>query len=289
MTTAVREAPHHTKTTCYTNYRCRLPECVARYNANVRARTAAQSAGDWERLVDARPVRAHVRKLIAAGGTPLGIATQAGVTEKVVRLLLPPTCGGRRNPAKHRVLGDNARKILAVTVDQVCPPRVDPTGTVRRIQALVADGWPMIHLADRLDLSPNYVWQLLKRARLQQDIKVQGSTARKIATAYEALSQQRPHRRGVSKQSAARARQHAADRNWPNSTYWAQRMDVIDDPDFEPLYGVTKREIVAQDANEVMRFSGLDRQAAADRLGVSKAYIDHAFRDHPQYAIEVAA
>jgi hypothetical protein len=38
-----------------------------------------------------------------------------------------------------------------------------------------------------------------------------------------------------------------------------------------------------------MRTTGLDRHAAAARLGVDKSYVDHAFRDHPEYAIEVAA
>jgi DNA-binding CsgD family transcriptional regulator len=288
VTTAVREAPHHRNTTCYTNYRCRLPECVARYNANVRARTAAQAAGDWDVLVDARPVRAHVQTLVAAGATPRGIAVQAQVNEKAVRHLLPATHGGRW-PRKHRVRKENARRILAVTVADVTPPRIDPTGTIRRIQALIADGWPMIHLAPRLDLSPNYVWQLLKRARTEPGITVAPATARKVSAAYDELSIKQPTRNGVTKRSATGARKHAADRSWPNSRYWADRMDVIDDPDFEPLYGVTKREIVAQDANELMRFSGLDKVAAAQRLGVSKSYIEHAFRDHPQYAVEVAA
>ena len=289
MSTADREAPHHDKTTCYTNYRCRRPECVARYNANVRQRTAQQSAGAYERLVDAEPVREHARQLINAGATPLGIATQAGVSEKVVRLLLPPSQGGRRNPTKHRVLGDNARKVLAVTADQVCAPRVSPTGTVRRVQALVADGWPMIHLAERFDLSPNYVWQMLKRARLEPEAQVQGSTARTIAATYQELSRQKPARHGISKPSIARARQHAGERGWPDSSYWGDRMDVIDDPDFTPLFRITRRKIVAEDAHWLMTTNGLDKEAAAERLGVSRSYIEHAFRDHPQYAVEVAA
>lgn len=289
MTTAVREAPHHNKTTCYTTYRCRLPECVERYNRGVRERTAKQSAGHYEHLVDARPVRAHVRTLTAAGATPRGIAVQAGISEKVVRQLLPPTGGGRRGPVKYRVLGDNARKILAVTVDDVTAPRINPAGTVRRIQALVADGWPMNHLAVQLDMSPNYAWQLLKRTSADQQLLVQASTARRVAAKYEQLRQQKPTRHGVSKQSVARARKHGADRRWPRSRYWTDRMDVIDDPDFEPLYGVTRRELVAQDANWLMRTSGIDKAAVAERLGVDKSYVDHAFRDHPQYALEVAA
>lgn len=288
MTTAVREAPHHNTVTCYTNYRCRLPECVERYNATVRARTAAKAAGTYDKLVDARPVRAHVQTLVAAGATPRGIAVQAQVNEKAVRHLLPATHGGRW-PRKHRVLKENARRILAVTVDDVTAPRLNPTGTVRRIQALVADGWPMNHLAPRLDLSPNYVWQLLKRARTEPDITVAASTARKVGAAYEDLRGKRPTRHGVSKQSRDGARQHAAARSWPDSRYWADRMDVIDDPHFEPLYGVTRREIVAQDAGWLMRTNGLDKKAAAERLGVDKSYIEHAFRDHPQYAVAVAA
>lgn len=289
MTTAVREAPHHNTTSCYTNYHCRLPACVERYNAQVREREAQKAAGTYDYLVDAAPVRAHVRTLVAQGATPGGIAKQAGVNEKVVRHLLPPTCGGKRQPAKHRVLGGNARKVLAVTPGQVCPPRVNPAGTVRRLQALVAHGWPMNHINERLYLSPDYVWELLKRTRLEPNVQVQGSTARRIAAAYEELSRQKPTRHGVSKQSAARARRYADDRKWPTVAYWADRMDVIDDPHFEPLYGVTRRLIVAQDANELMRYSGLDKEATAARLGISVAYIEHAFRDHPEYAVEVAA
>jgi hypothetical protein len=66
-------------------------------------------------------------------------------------------------------------------------------------------------------------------------------------------------------------------------------MDDIDDPHFQPMYGLKRREIVAQDANWVMRTTGLTKAAAAERLGVDKSYIDHAFRDHPQYAVEAAA
>jgi hypothetical protein len=289
VTTVVREAPHHRTITCYTSYACRLPECVERYNTRNRARLQANRTGGPQRLTDARPVRAHVNMLMEAGATGHGIAAQAGVTEKVVRQLLPRTQDGRRQPLKRSVLTSNAEKILAVTPEDVAPPSVDATGTVRRIQALVASGWPMIHLAQPLGLSSNYVWELLKRARTEHNLQVTSSTARRVAERYEILRRTRPSRHGIPKRSSTIARRHATDRNWAKPAYWDEYADAIDDPHFEPMHRLTRRMIVAQDASFVMRTAGISKTEAAQRLGVSKAYIEHAFRDHPEYAVEVAA
>jgi AraC-like DNA-binding protein len=145
----------------------------------------------------------------------------------------------------------------------------------------------MRRLAEHIGLNPSYVGDLVRRT--EDDCPIRSATAEKVARAYEGLRNERPGRHGIEARQVRRMKKLAAERKWPNPQYWAERMDVIDDPDFEPLYGVTKRELVAQDANELMRFSGLDKVAAAQRLGVSKSYIEHAFRDHPQYAVEVAA
>ncbi|MFJ9037915.1 hypothetical protein ACIRF8_15145 [Streptomyces sp. NPDC102406] len=289
MTTAVREAPHHNTLTCYTSYHCRLPECIERYNTNNQARLHANRTGGPRRLTDAQPVRNHVQMLMKAGATGHGIATQAGVSEKVVRQLLPHTKDGRRQPLKRSVLTSNAEKILAVAVEDVAPPSVDATGTVRRIQALVANGWPMIHLAGPLGLSSNYVWELLKRARTEDNLQVASSTARRVTERYEVLSRTRPSRHGIPKRSSTIARRHAAERRWAKPAYWDEYADAIDDPHFQPMYGITRRLVIAEDASFIMRTTGLDRGATAERLGVSRDYIDHAFRDFPEYATEVAA
>jgi hypothetical protein len=99
----------------------------------------------------------------------------------------------------------------------------------------------------------------------------------------------KPEDHGVLPGHADNARQRAKDNHWAPPSYWADRMDVIDDPHFEPMYGITRRLIVAQDAHWIMTTVGLNKTATAERLGVDKSYIDHAFRDHPQYAVEVAA
>ncbi|MDT0608792.1 hypothetical protein [Streptomyces lancefieldiae] len=282
MTAADRQPPHHKTITCYTDYKCRLPECVQRYREWGRARYRAKANGEPGRYTDAEPVRQHLLKLYAADIGIHAIAASTGLTYLAVRSFTHHEYGNRR-PRRRRCTPATAAKILAVTEANIVTGRIDATGTVRRLQALVAIGWPLEQIGPHAGLSPENLHQLTKRER------VLSSTARRVAEAYELLRHKKPTRNGVDKRSATRARNRAAANRWPTPAYWADRMDVIDDPDFEPLYGVTKREIVAQDANELIRFSGLDRATAAERLGVSKAYIDHAFRDHPQYAVEVAA
>ncbi|MFF8178480.1 hypothetical protein [Streptomyces chartreusis] len=282
MTTAVREAPHHRNLTCYTDYRCRRTECVERYNERNMARLRAKKAGIWDGFVDAEPVRQHLLQLEAAGIGPGWVAATTGLSIQTIRDFLVPNISRGRG-RRQRTSPDMAAKILAVTEENHLRGKVPGAGSARRIKALVAAGWPLKHIAVHAELSPPNMTDLLHRET------VYASTAKAVASAYEGLKGLKPERHGVDKVQAKRARNWADRQNWPTVAYWAERMDVIDDPDFEPLYGITRRLIVAQDANEVMRFSGLNREAAAARLGVSKAYIDHAFRDHPEYAVEVAA
>ncbi|MFJ9740871.1 hypothetical protein [Streptomyces sp. NPDC101166] len=279
MTTAVREAPHHRNLTCYTDYRCRLPECVERYTAWDHDREARQAAGTWDNLVDATPVRRHIERLLAQGYTVHRIAALAGMTAHSIRDFIGNGARGRR----YRTNPSVAEKILAVTPGSSTPTFIDPTGAHRRLQALVAAGWPLSTLDRKLGYKAAHFRAILAKQRIHVD------TGALIADVYDRFSNRKPGRGGVAPHLVRQARERAAANRWPTPAYWAERMDVIDDPDFEPLYGVTRREIVAQDANELMRFSGLDRAAAAERLGVSKDYVDHALRDHPEYSLETAA
>jgi hypothetical protein len=276
-----RHPPHHNTLTCYTKYGCRLPECVERMRQWARSRDRAVRAGTWQPLVDASPAREHLARLMAAGVTQHAIADALGVPHQSIADFTHHR--GTRRGLRHRTDPEFAAKILAITPDSINVGRVDATGAQRRIRALVAAGWPLVRIGAQFGMHEDRPDQILREKRIY------AATRAQVNDGYARLHRLRPERHGVPKDRARLARERAAANRWPDPKYWASRMDVIDDPDFEPLYGVTKREIVAQDANELMRFSGLDRAAAAERLGVSKAYIDHAFRDHPQYAVEVAA
>lgn len=282
MTTAVREAPHHNTLTCVKHYGCNRLECRDRLNAYYRA---------WRRtrksplLIDAEPVRQHLELLAEAGIGAHRISTLTGLAEETIAGFTRPygSGDGRRYGRKRQVHPDVAAKILAIDPVTTTPGVVNAIGSRRRIQALNAAGWPTAVLATRLPLGRATLLTLPRQTHLQ------ARTADAIAALYDELKTQQPEKHGVLPRSITKARLRAERANWPGHRYWATRMDVIDDPHFEPMYGVTRREIVAQDAAWVMRTTGLDKTATAARLGIHKSYLDHAFREHPQYAVEQAA
>ncbi|MFE9127020.1 hypothetical protein ACFYOF_16645 [Streptomyces sp. NPDC007148] len=280
--TAVREAPHHRNLTCYTDYNCRRPECVDRRRVWQRELRRKHQEGEPP-LIDAGPVRRHILSLQAQGITTHRIALMAGMEDWTVRAFLPRGHGSR--PKKHRTSPEVARKILALTAEQAVSGRMNGTGTLRRIQALAAKGWPLRRLAEHLGLYPSYLGDLVRRT--QHNHSVLAATAEKVAKGYERLRNKDPQKHGVSKAACSRARRQAAERRWAPPRYWDKFPGAIDDPHFESSYGVTRREIVAQDAHWLMTKNGLTRGDAADRLGVSKSYIDHAFAEFPEYAVEV--
>lgn len=284
MTTAVRrEAPHHRNLTCYTDYKCRLSECVERFNNWQANRLRAVADGTWEPFIDATPVREHLLKLYAAGYTPHRVSVLTGIDWTTVRLYTQaiPKQGRGRIQRTTRLF---EAKILAIQPEPAQPGRVDPTGTCRRIQALVAIGWPMKEIGPHIGIKPDNVRRIIKRGG-----QVYGTTAQATIGAYEKLRHTHPHKHGVSEIGISRALRYAKEQRWAPPKYWDQHPGAIDDPHFESMYRVSRREIVAHDANWIMRTTGVGREGAAARLGVSRAYIDHAFRDHPEYAVEVAA
>lgn len=278
MTTAVREAPHHRNLTCYTDYRCRRPACVDRYIEWDRDRIARQADGTWDNLVDAAPVREHLLRLEAEGILPNRIAKAAGIPLQTIRDFTNPRTRNRR----YRTSPDTAAKILAVTAVDATPLCVDPTGTHRRIQALGAAGWPLIHIDRRLGY---------KRERMRKILAekvVLGSTEQLIAATYEELHSLRPERHGVPKQYVRQARERAKANRWAPPTYWDQYPDAIDDPHFESMYGRTRGELLAADGRELLAH-GVPIEQAAERLGVTKAHLYQELTRHPQTEQELAA
>jgi hypothetical protein len=279
VTTAVREAPHHRNLTCYTDFNCRRDVCVQRYNDWDRDRRARQAQGTWDNLVDAAPVRDHILQLEKAGVLPNRIAKAAGVPLQSVRDFTNPRARSRR----YRTAPDTATRILAVTTDAATPLYVDPTATHRRIQALLAAGWPLIYIDRRLGY---------KRERMRKILTekvILGSTEQLIAATYDELGALKPERHGVPKKYARQARRRAAAERWPTPAYWAQYPDAIDDLHFTPEYKKLRAEIVAEEAAWLMTAGRLDREQAAARLGVSLFTVDRALREHPQDGLQQAA
>jgi len=273
VTTAVREAPHHNTLTCYTNYGCRLPECVERKNAWHRERNQALRAGTWQPLQDAAPVREHVHRLLAAGLTPWRIADLAGTDRENITDLIQSR--GTRRGVRHRTSAEFAAKVLAVKPAAASPSRVDATGAHRRIQALVARGWPLLHVGRQLGMNRQRPEQILRVERIYT------FTRDRIADGYPRVAALRPESHGVPRHKARHAREWAKANRWAPPKYWADRMDAIDDPHFEPLYGIGKGALLAADARELFAY-GVPVEQAAERLGVTKAHLYQELLRHPE-------
>ncbi|MEU6365715.1 hypothetical protein ABZ876_08160 [Streptomyces sp. NPDC046931] len=272
MTTAVREAPHHNNTLCVKWYDCKLPDCLDRFNARRRAIRAGITEPS-RTLVDAEPIRKHILDLQETGLTPTRIARLAGLSHTTITAFLKaqPSRGRGR---KRYTTPETAAKILAVRP-------LTTAGTMRRIQALVAVGWTIRKIADRAGVSARWI------VELRPEIVVNVVSAEKIAAAYEQLRELKPQKNGVWPGHAKRSRERARANRWPTPKYWADHMDDIDDPHFEPMYGVTRGETLAADARELFGY-GVSVKQAADRLGVTKQHLQQALLRHPEIERTVA-
>lgn len=134
------------------------------------------------------------------------------------------------------------------------PRLVDSTGSIRRLHALAAMGWPW----SALDLMPSgQVWQITRRATIRRD------TADRIAEVYERLC--------MIPGPSVRSARHAAASGWAPPLAW----DDIDS-DTEPI---TTSATVDVDQVVVLRILADDPAPAraattAERRAVVAAWLD---------------
>lgn len=202
---------------------CRCNICgwaVAQYND---AREHAIRCGEWQPYVDAEPVRQHLVHLRACGMGLRAIAAAAGVDRKRLQAV---TAGRpeRGTGPQVQVRPALAAAVLAVepTLDTIAPATpVDATGTHRRLQALVASGWPHAFLADELGMTPGNFSTFLRRER------VLVRHVRAVREVYDRLWRVDPLEYGASAGGVTRARRYAAERGWAPVGAWDD--DAIDD------------------------------------------------------------
>lgn len=203
---------------------CRCPSCrrANREAHNERSRLLAY--GQWQPWVDAEPVRAHIRYLQSCGMGLRGIAAAVSVDRKNLQAILNgrPERGTGPQKVVRPVL---AAAVLAVepTLDNLGASTVIPaTGTTRRLQALVAVGWPQMHLADELGWTPTNLGVLIVAST------VTVKTARLVRDLYERLWKVDPLSHGASLGGISRAKRRASEVRWAPVGAWDD--DAIDDP-----------------------------------------------------------
>lgn len=153
-------------------------------------------------------VAAHIRALTGSGHTIRGIASRSDISERAINYIL----NGQ----------ENVLRAKALTVLSIQPlteaPRVDATGTARRIQALAAIGWPVIWTAAQTGYHYSYLFSITGGHR--------HTIPRPVAQRFTALYREYSHRAGYSEFTRSIARRN----NWHGPMAW----DDIDDPSEQP-------------------------------------------------------
>lgn len=205
---------------------CRHPDCREAWRAwsAQRRRLVAYGRIESSRNVDPGPARRRLLELRKDGIGRYAAAKGTGVHVETLRRILDGT-------NKH-IRSTTERKILTWTpdLDQLAPRvHVPGVGTRRRLRALIATGWTIAALAERIGCTPNNIAQVI-----HHDGRVRVSTARAVRDLYAEAWQGPPvPRNGYQARVQREARARALANGWPPPLAWDD--EAIDDPDARPL------------------------------------------------------
>ncbi len=213
----------------YTLDRCRCQPCHQDSLRYANNRRRAMAYGTWQPYVDAEPIRQHVRTLGEFGIGWMRLAVIAGVPRGMLSKLLYGDPKRGQAPSK-RILPKNAAALLAIepTIEHLgAAVLIDGTGTRRRLQALVAAGWPKRQLAFHLGMDPANFGPILAR-----DDQVKVGTFRAITALYDQLWKASPLEHGIPEHTYRRVRSEALTARWAPVGAWDD--DQIDNPNAHP-------------------------------------------------------
>jgi hypothetical protein len=210
----VTAADHIPSRGCYQRG-CPLPEC-SQANYRYMSRLRLEHHRGHRRRMDATQTRNHIERLIAADWTQAQIARAAGLAHHLI---------GDIRRGQQIVANSTAHAILNVPIGPPPAPvrDVDATGTMRRLRALVAIGWPIDQLAPQLGIYPTALGNIA-RGELAH---VRIATADTVALHYQHLIR----RPGPSNRGRILARK----KGWHGPAAWDGA--AIDDPNAKPETG----------------------------------------------------
>ena len=221
-----KKANHqHGSYAAYNLDRCRCYPCATAASNNARRRGRLQAYGRYDRYVDADQARDHVQQLMAQGMGLKRIVTVSGVAQGTLWKLIygKRRPDGSRTPSR-RILRTTHERLINTEVD-LAAGTVDADATTRarlQIQSLVAIGWSMSKLGQKLGVSPVNMPRMV-----HGDTLFQQRTIRKITWLYERLWDQPPPEQNQRERIAAtRARRYANERGWLKPI----EVDLVDEP-----------------------------------------------------------
>jgi hypothetical protein len=175
-------------------------------------------------LVSARPVREHVLKLRAAGGTYETIGRAAGTGAMTVHCI----ANGRRPKVQAGV----ARRLLAVDEDDIRSMHPSAGGTMWRLRALVAMGHSCSRMAAATGITP----ATLRRIVRGEAVTITPDRQQLVITLFDTWWDKTPPRHTrQEKLAVASALRRAALHGWPCPAGLDE--DALDQPGYQPHCG----------------------------------------------------
>lgn len=244
---------------------CHCPDCTNAVRKDEGRRALLKATGRWQPFTDPTPARDHIAALLAAGLRREDIARAADTT--------CPTLDHIRRGDYGKIRTEIAHRILAVDPTRTSPDRylLDATGTRRRLQALYWRGYSTEAILRLTGLaSAKNVRDITRGASAH----VERETRDAVADAYRRLADTDPAEHGVTSDAVHRARAYALRRGFAPAAAWDD--DTIDDPAASPDLGAKtkRRDALAEDAEWIARTTGAGPDQIAERLGVTRNYLD---------------
>jgi hypothetical protein len=166
----------HPSLTCYRRG-CRQEECVT-YNAHYDKRLRYDHARGISRIVDSTQAVEWLRYMLATGTTIHAMSRDMGYTDpNALRALL-------RRKRIHRTTHDRIMALRPAPYDSPKTAWVPAVGTIRRIHALAAIGWPAVEVIKRTGINQSTISDIsTKRVSW-----VHAATALAVRRVFEELS-----------------------------------------------------------------------------------------------------
>jgi len=172
-------------------------------------------------LVSARPVREHVLKLRAAGGTYESIGRAAGTGAMTVHCI----ANARRPTVQAKV----ASKLLAISEADIRSAQPTPGGTMWRLRALVAMGHSCSRMAAATGIPP----ATLRRIVRGDALTISPALRQAVTALFDAWwDKTAPRRTRQEKLAARNALKRAALNGWPCPAGLDE--DELDLPGYQP-------------------------------------------------------
>ena len=240
---------------CYCSHHCRCGACSTARARYVKRRKHLESQG-VALIIDAAPIRSHLRRLVDSGMSVSDIAARSGYSRSDIINVLR----GQRT----RIRRSSAERVARVKPSGPERAIIDATGTLRRLQALIAIGWTQGQIAVACGRTTRgWTGEILRGSN-----RVHARVAKDIEAAYDAMWQgpKSPNVRSVIR---------AQRKSWPPPLAWDDGTGPhgIDNPDATPVTGTPRKLRTATE--KIEEIDALAGSASSDqiarRLGYSSA------------------